>query len=246
MQIGVGLLQHAHDWLPPRRLLTAVVRMGCRLDAFGDLPHALDDGDLATEDRWVLGRLCATAAECNEHYARRRLNDAAYGAFNFFRHEFCDWYLEAIKPALYGKEGEARMAATRWVLWRVLKDTLVLLHPFIPFVTEEIWHKLPGTDGSIMQARFPLETGDDRLPGADAQAEADMELVTGIITAIRNIRGEMGISPSMALAVALQSGDEAVHHVAQQGADQQAADPALEQAEQAAEDLAPPVPGYLE
>jgi len=92
------------------------------------------------------------------------------------------------------------------VLYRVLKDTIVILHPLMPFVTEEIWHKLPGTAGSIMQAAYP----DSDIGGVvrDDRAEADMHLVMGIITGIRNIRGEMNIAPSMELAVQVQSPDD--------------------------------------
>ena len=81
-----------------------------------------------------------------------RFNDAASAFYQFVWHEFCDWYLEVIKPTLYQEGDDPAKNATLAVLHRVLTDTLVLLHPFTPFVTEEIWHKLPGTSGSIMKA----------------------------------------------------------------------------------------------
>jgi valyl-tRNA synthetase len=90
------------------------------------------------------------------------------------------------------------------VLWRVLHDTLILLHPFIPFVTEEIWHKLPGAKDSVMKSTFPLDADDTGLY-QDSQAESTMSLITGIITGIRNIRGEMNISPSLSLTVSVHS-----------------------------------------
>jgi valyl-tRNA synthetase len=83
-----------------------------------------------------------------------------------------------------------------------------LLHPFIPFVTEEIWHKLPGSQGSIMKASFPLDRPDANNYRRDNDAESKMELITGIVTGVRNIRGEMNITPSLLLDVSVQSQDE--------------------------------------
>jgi len=93
------------------------------------------------------------------------------------------------------------------VLWTVLRDTLILLHPFIPFVTEEIWNKLPGTQGSIMRAKFPLNRPDNDIYLRDNDAESEMSLITEIITGIRNVRGEMNIAPSLLLDVIVQSQD---------------------------------------
>jgi valyl-tRNA synthetase len=164
----------------------------------------IPDGSLSLVDRWILSRLHRVAVSVSESLDAYRFNDAAGALYNFVWHEFCDWYLEAVKPTLYGKKGAAQKEATLSVLWRVLHDTLILLHPFIPFVTEEIWHKLPGTKGSVMKSIFPLDAGDNGLY-QDTQAETTMSLITGIITGIRNIRGEMNISPSLSLTVSVHS-----------------------------------------
>ncbi len=108
---------------------------------------------------------------------------------------------------MYDKEKTKRKEATLSVLWRVLHDTLILLHPFTPFVTEEIWDKLPGTKDSIMNSTFPLDAADNGLY-RDMEAESTMELISGIISGIRNIRGEMNISPSLSLAVTVHSQEE--------------------------------------
>jgi valyl-tRNA synthetase len=171
---------------------------------------------LSLVDRWILSRLYRVSGKVSEALENYRFNDAAGAIYNFVWHEFCDWYLEAVKPALYGKEGENRQQATLGVLWRVLHDTLILLHPFIPFITEEIWHKLPGTQGSIMKAAFPLYADNDHGIQRDEEAESDMGLISGIITGIRNIRGEMNISPSLSLAVSAQSTDESTMKTIQQ------------------------------
>ncbi|MBW2370839.1 MAG: valine--tRNA ligase [Deltaproteobacteria bacterium] len=139
--------------------------------AAADLP---EKETLSLPDRWILSRL-----------------------YKFVWHEFCDWYLELIKPALYDETNDAGRV-TSAVLARVLKETLILLHPFIPFVTEEIWHKLPGTDNSIMLASYPQVDGDGHMV-RDAASEANMALVMQIITGVRNIRGEMNLAPSLAL-----------------------------------------------
>jgi valyl-tRNA synthetase len=159
-------------------------------------------------DLWILsrlGRVTETVALALDEY---RFNDAASAAYQFVWHELCDWYLEAIKPVLYGKQGEENKQATLAVLWRVFHDTLILLHSFMPFVTEEIWHKYPGTSGSIMKTIYPSDSPDYKFLKPNPQAEETMTMMMGIITAVRNIRGEMNISPSQALAVTIQSADE--------------------------------------
>jgi valyl-tRNA synthetase len=136
-----------------------------------------------------------------------RFNEAASAIYQFIWHEFCDWFLEAEKPALYEKEGIDCRNTARAVFAKVLQDTLVMLHPFMPFVTEEIWHMLPTVENSIMQARFP----DVKEPVPEASArniQADMDFVFGLVSGIRNIRGEMNIQPSTTLQVLMQTRDD--------------------------------------
>ena len=159
-------------------------------------------------DRWIISRLNCVVKSVSEALDSYRFNDAAGVLYKFVWHEFCDWYLEAIKPVLYGKEGDKKHRSTISVLWRVLHDILILLHPFVPFVTEEIWHKLPGTKGSIMKAVFPADASDAASIVRDMDAESKMDTVMGIITGIRNIRGEMNIPPSLSLEVLVQSQDK--------------------------------------
>ncbi|MFZ5563825.1 MAG: valine--tRNA ligase, partial [Thermodesulfobacteriota bacterium] len=102
-------------------------------------------------DQWILSRLSEARKNVADALDTYRFNDAAGALYQFVWHELCDWYLEAAKPDLYGKNGEDRKEKTKQVLWHVLRDTLILLHPIVPFVTEEIWHALPGTRGSVMR-----------------------------------------------------------------------------------------------
>ncbi|MBR9986656.1 MAG: valine--tRNA ligase, partial [Desulfosarcina sp.] len=163
----------------------------------------IDEKNISLQDRWILSRLNRVARQTEEALDAYKFNEAAGAVYQFVWHELCDWYLEAIKPALYDKAGDEEKAATLSVLWHVFKEALILLHPFAPFVTEEIWHSLPGTSGSIMQAVWP----DHIQPGDDPAAEAQMETVVAVITGIRNVRGEMNISPSTALSVAVHPED---------------------------------------
>jgi valyl-tRNA synthetase len=170
----------------------------------------IDVERLALPDRWILSRLNAITAAVEEALDTYRFNDAAAALYNFVWHEFCDWYLEAIKPVLYDNEGPDRKAATIAVVRRVLHDTLILLHPFIPFVTEEIWHKLPGAKGSIMRAVFPSDEVDFEKIERDEKVEQEMKLVIDTITGVRNVRGEMDLAPSTALDVTVQSAEDSI------------------------------------
>jgi valyl-tRNA synthetase len=168
----------------------------------------LDLRNLSLPDKWIFSRLGRVTEEVADALDGYRFNEAAGTLYNFVWHEFCDWYLEAIKPALYDKEGPQAKESTRVVLWRVLHDALVLLHPFIPFVTEEIWAHMPGTNGSIMKAAYPAQAVDAAGSKLLQESESKMGILMGVITGIRNVRGEMNISPTMALQVLIQSEDE--------------------------------------
>lgn len=161
-----------------------------------DLPH-----------RWILSRLQAVSRSVSENLDTYQFNNAAGDLYQFVWHEFCDWYIEAIKPDLYEKYGDEPRQFARAVLWRVLRDLLILLHPFVPFITEEIWSVLPGTRGSIMNACFP-EVDSARV---DLDSERRMKVLIDIVSAIRNIRGEMNLQPSLTLSCRIHSIDERIH-----------------------------------
>ena len=130
-----------------------------------------------------------------------RFNDAAHALYQFTWHEFCDWYLELIKPDLFQDADQTRKTASQAVLLATLSALVRLLHPVMPFISEEIWQKLPGTSGSIMHAAFPVAE-----PGLlDPEAVKKMELVMAVIGGVRNIRGEMGIAPSQKMTAVVRS-----------------------------------------
>ncbi|OQY23643.1 MAG: valine--tRNA ligase [Desulfobacteraceae bacterium 4572_35.2] len=152
-----------------------------------------DELNLSMADRWILTRLAAVEVETNKALEEYRYNEVANILYAFTWHEFCDWYIELIKGALYGDDPAAKLSA-QTVVYTVLERLLRLLHPVTPFITEEIWQKLPGSRpvASIMLSSYPQ--GDGLL--ADAQATADMEQVMEVIRSIRNIRGEMDVTPA--------------------------------------------------
>ncbi|MGE0084044.1 MAG: valine--tRNA ligase [Desulfococcaceae bacterium] len=173
-------------------------------------PYPEISGKLSLPDQWILSRLRRVMQDVQTYLDAYHFNEAAGALYHFVWHEFCDWYLETVKPALYGQAGEDAKQTTLGVLWRVLRESLILLHPFVPFVTEEIWHKLPGTEGSIMTACYPADNPANAAIALNPDAEARMETVMSAITGIRNIRGEMNIPPSMSLEVRVQSSDEKI------------------------------------
>ena len=168
----------------------------------------IESSQLSLPDRWILSRLNSVTETVNDALDNYRFNDAAGAIYKFVWHEFCDWYLEIIKPVLYGKERQNECHSTLSILWQVLHDMLLLLHPFMPFVTEEIWHKLPGTEGSIMKAAFPATVSNASIARKDPEAESKIEIITEIISGIRNIRGEMNIAPSLYLEASVQTQDK--------------------------------------
>jgi valyl-tRNA synthetase len=155
--------------------------------------------DESIADRWIKARLNRTVAEVIRGLDEYRFNDATAAVYQFVWHEFCDWYLELVKPVLYGKEDAAAIRAARKTLMDVLQTSLKLLHPFMPFLTEEIWQTLVADGSSIMVSEFPApdETA------SDPEAEREMALIMEVITRIRNIRGEMNIAPSLKLKATL-------------------------------------------
>lgn len=163
-----------------------------------------DEKLISLPDRWILSRLNTIVTKVSGHIDDYHFNEAASTLYQFVWHEFCDWYVEAIKPVLFGKHGNEKMAATKGVLARVLKDTLSLLHPFIPFITEEIWNKIPGNTESIMVSGFPGERDEQKMTYSP-ESEVQMEYVMNLVSGIRNIRGEMNIQPGQMLTAHLQT-----------------------------------------
>ena len=151
-----------------------------------------DEKQLKLQDKWILNRLAEVTAEITKLLDGYFFGEAARLMYDFVWGELCDWYLELAKPALRGDEGEERRKSTQAVLLVLFEDVLKLLHPFIPFVTEELWHAFPFGDSYVMKNSWPKA----RPETLDEKAAADMKFVQEIIRTIRSLRAEARIAPS--------------------------------------------------
>ena len=156
-------------------------------------------------DKWILSRVNQLIQNVRDALGEYKFNEAASLLYQFIWHEFCDWYVEFSKQELSNTNNESlSRKATQQVLLEVLNIILKLLHPFMPFITEEIWQKLPGNKGSIMISHFPRKN--DSL--INLPAEEALEIIKEVVYHIRNIRGEMHIPPSQKIEAVLFCEDE--------------------------------------
>ncbi len=158
-------------------------------------PKKLEEVNPGIFDSWILNRFKAAAYDMHRYLESYRFNEAAKAVYAFVWHELCDWYVEIIKPTLFGKLGEEACQASLSVLYHVLESSLRLLHPIMPFVTEELWQGLPTTDGTIMLAEFP------RVEQSDLQGDPQAEMLIELVSLVRNIRGENNIKPNVKIDI---------------------------------------------
>jgi valyl-tRNA synthetase len=154
-------------------------------------------------ERWIMGRLYQVAEETRAYLEQRRLNEACRVLYGFVWREFCDWYLEITKPTLSGEQGPQAQQAALAVLHHVLGESLKLLHPLMPFVTEELWHALPAAAqapvDSIMVQPYPQAAHLPALGGAWREdltgAMGEAQQIIDVIQAVRTVRGESNVKP---------------------------------------------------
>jgi valyl-tRNA synthetase len=178
-------------------------------------PYAVKgEGELV--HRWIFSRLAATADEVSKALDEFRFHEACQTIYHFFWGDFCDWYIEWVKPQLSSSDRELAVAAWRNI-FAVLDAALRLLHPVMPFLTEELWHKLPqpAEARSIALDHFP----EARQEWMDASAESDMTLIQEIIAAARNIRAEMKIDQKKKVAAEFSSKDAGVRGLVERNLD---------------------------
>ena len=168
------------------------VQMNIGDEKIGDI----DMAKLDIADKWILHRLNAVAGEVTSNMDNFELNVAAQKVYDFIWTEFCDWYIEMAKPRLYGDDESAK-ANVKAILVRVLGDSMKLLHPFMPFITEELYQSLPNAEETIMRASWPKYTNDFQF----AEEAEEMEGVMDVIRSIRNLRAEMNVPPARRTAV---------------------------------------------
>src|SRR5262249_16661520 len=164
-------------------------------------------GTLELVDRWIFSRASRVSAEVNAALEQFRFHEAAHVVYHFFWGEFCDWYIEWVKPRLDSPDRD--VARTAWRnLFAVFHTALRLLHPFMPFLTEELWHRLPRRPGirSIAFDRFP----EPREVWQYEQAEKQMALIQKIIGDAREIRADLKLDPKKKVAAEISSTDSSV------------------------------------
>jgi valyl-tRNA synthetase len=166
-------------------------------------PYAVK-GEVPLVDAWLYSRLASTIEMMNDALANYRFHEAAQGVYQFFWGDFCDWYIEWVKPELQSADSER--AAVAWKnLFAAFDAALRLLHPFMPFLTEELWHQLPQKAGakSIALDSFPVA----QAGWSNARAQAQFSLLQEVIIALRNIRAEMKLDPKKKIAAEFSSAD---------------------------------------
>jgi len=170
----------------------------------------LIDKHLDFSDEWIKSRLHHTLIELNDAMEKFEINNATKFIYSFVWNDFCDWYIELSKNRLYSDNDEIKSAVLTRALY-IFDKLLKIVHPFMPFITEELWHLIEEREDneSISTAEYPI--ADRKL--INEKAEKEMEFVQNIITAIRNIRGDMNIPPSKMVNAFIKSSEVAPHQV---------------------------------
>ena len=161
------------------------------------------------EDRWIRSRTHAAVAEVTDALTEYRFHDGAQELYRFFWNDFCDWYVEIAKRRLGPDADPREREQARATIVRVLSASLRLLHPFLPFLTEELWQHLPGAEGMIMTSPWP--EADDFA--RDEAAEEDFERLRETVSAVRNIRSEMNVAPTTEIPVLVRADDANLERV---------------------------------
>jgi valyl-tRNA synthetase len=196
----------------------------CMMNAAGaavDPDSLTSASDLALHDRWILSRLHKTARDVRAALADYGFHEAVQTLYHFFWDDFCDWYIELTKAAVSAEEESAERAAARTLLLSVLEQALRLLHPFMPYLTEELWLRLPGADKNLLHPAYQGAEPTIMLTAypepvaqlIDEDAEWEMAAVTDLISRVRNIRSEMNIKPGEQIPLLVGASDERLRSV---------------------------------
>jgi len=150
--------------------------------------------DYELVDKWIISRLNETAKDVKDCLEKFELDNAAKAVYEFLRGDFCDWYVEIAKIRLYNDDEDKKISklTAQYMLWTILEQGLRLLHPFMPFITEEIWQKIKVDGETIMLQQYPV--ADNNL--IDVKIEKSFEYIKEVVSSLRNIRAEKGISPA--------------------------------------------------
>ena len=177
-----------------------------------EVPQEIDLNALTGADKWILSKVNKLAEEVTENMDKYELGIAVQKVYDFIWEEFCDWYIEMVKPRLYNEEDTTKAAAL-WTLKTVLGNALKLLHPYMPFITEEIYCTLCPEEESIMIASWP-----ERKAKWDFEADEEaVEIIKEAVRSIRNVRTGMNVPPSKKAKVFVVSEDEAIRETFENG-----------------------------
>ena len=157
--------------------------------------------ELTLCDQWIRSRFNTTVETVTTCLEEFRFNDAAHTLYEFLWHEFCDWYVELIKQRLYYTDDSTAKHTAQAVASEILEGTMRMLHPIMPFITEEIWQRLPHKGESIMTAPWP----ESQAAETDPKAEGAMQTIMDVIDGIRSVRGEMNVPPSSEVEILVQT-----------------------------------------
>ena len=169
--------------------------------------------ELEPVDKWILSKCNTLVKDVTENMENYDLGIAVQKVYDFIWDEFCDWYIEMVKPRLYNSDDAKSQNAALYTLKSVLIDALKLLHPFMPFITEEIFCTLQSEEESIMISRWPEYSEDKNYP----KEEKDIEIIKEAVRGIRNIRTEMNVAPSKKATVYVVSEDEGIRRTFEEG-----------------------------
>lgn len=167
-------------------------------------PLQVDSVRLELEDSWIEGRFQQTCAAVNSALEAFELGEAVRQVHDFFWGDFCDWYIEMVKPRLALEAGDPSKVAALYTLWRVLEGSMRLLHPFMPFITEEIWQRLPHEGDMLIRATYPVPTTREEAKQVYAQAERTISAIQEAVRAVRNMRQEVNVPPGKKVGVVLR------------------------------------------
>ncbi len=173
---------------------------------------SIDIDKLEQEDKWIISKLNKVIKDVSDNLGKYELGLGAQRIYDFIWDEYCDWYIEMVKSRLYGENKESKITAQK-VLVFVLKNILKLLHPFMPYITEEIWHHLPNNDKALIVSEWPKYNHEFEFEGA----ELAVEYIKAAIKSIRNARAEMNIAPSKKANTIFVTEDDTIKEIIENG-----------------------------
>ena len=178
-----------------------------------EVPGEMPKDQLTAADKWILSKVNTLAKEVTENMDKYELGIAVQKVYDFIWEEFCDWYIEMVKPRLYNSDDTASQNAALWTLKTVLVDALKLLHPYMPFITEEIFCTIQSEEESIMISKWP-EYSEARNFASEEKA---IEIIKEAVRGIRNVRTEMNVAPSKKAHVYVVSEKEDIRKTFEEG-----------------------------